>query len=252
MLGKMPGESLEVKARNLRLHTAFIWDIPERSFCLWARSSGRFMNGMKMMIWTGYPSVPGTSPDAGLREGTEWILHQSSGMYQEDYYPDGFQWINCTYHEESLAMFIRRTKKPEETLLFVCNFDNMTHEGFRVGVPFYGKYKEVLSSEDEKFGGEGSANPRVKTAKAIEWDGRDYSIEINIPAMSTMIFTCTPLEEEKPKKTVRKTEKAPGKKAVKTAEKTEAPKTQAQKEAPAKKGASGKTGAKKRTGKEEK
>lgn len=138
-------------------------------------------------------------------------------MYQEDYYPEGFQWINCTYHEESLAMFVRKTKKPEETLLFICNFDNIEHETFRVGVPFYGKYKEIFSSEEERFGGAGSANTRVKTAKAIEWDGRDYSIEIHIPAMSVSIFSCTPLEEKKTalKKTAGKA--AEGKTIKKTA-----------------------------------
>ena len=253
MLGKMPGESLEVKARNLRAAYGFYMGHPGKKLLFMGQEFGQVheWNENDDLDWD-ILQFPVHRQMQDYVKALNGFYTSHPAMYQEDYYPDGFQWINCTYHEESLAMFIRRTKKPEETLLFVCNFDNMTHEGFRVGVPFYGKYKEVLSSEDEKFGGEGSANPRVKTAKAIEWDGRDYSIEINIPAMSTMIFTCTPLEEEKPKKTVRKTEKAPGKKAVKTAEKTEAPKTQAQKEAPAKKGASGKTGTKKRTGKEEK
>ena len=253
MLGKMPGESLEVKARNLRAAYGFYMGHPGKKLLFMGQEFGQVheWNENDDLDWD-ILQFPVHRQMQDYVKALNGFYTNHPAMYQEDYYPDGFQWINCTYHEESLAMFIRRTKKPEETLLFVCNFDNMTHEGFRVGVPFYGKYKEVLSSEDEKFGGEGSANPRVKTAKAIEWDGRDYSIEINIPAMSTMIFTCTPLEEEKPKKTVRKTEKAPGKKAVKTAEKTEAPKTQAQKEAPAKKGASGKTGTKKRTGKEEK
>ena len=142
-------------------------------------------------------------------------------MYQEDSYPEGFQWIYCTYHEESLAMFVRQTKKPEETLLFVCNFDNVERPDFRVGVPFYGKYKEIVSSADSKFGGPGAGNPRAKTTKAIEWDGRDYSIEINIPAMSVSIFECTPAPE--PKKAARaerpkaiKAEKVKAAKAVKT------------------------------------
>ena len=143
-------------------------------------------------------------------------------MYAEDYYPEGFQWINCTYHEQSMVMFLRQTKKPEETLLFVCNFDNVEHESFRVGVPFYGKYKEILSSQDVRFGGDGAANPRAKTAKAIEWDGRDYSIDIHIPAMSVSVFSCTPMKEEKPKKAAAKAtaKTAADKAAAKTASKT--------------------------------
>ena len=173
-------------------------------------------------------------------------------MYQEDYYPEGFQWINCTYHEESLAMFVRKTKKPEETLLFICNFDNVEHEGFRVGVPFYGKYKEIFSSEEERFGGAGSKNTRAKTAKALEWDGREYSIDLNIPSMSVSIFSCTPLEEKKPSKkaaekssqgqTVKKSSAAA--KTVKKGEKAKtAAKSEKKKPATAKKTAASKSSA---------
>ena len=60
-------------------------------------------------------------------------------------------------------IFVRRTEKPEETLLFVCNFVPVAHEKFQLGVPFAGKYKEILNSDDVRFGGSGMVNPRVKT-----------------------------------------------------------------------------------------
>ena len=43
-------------------------------------------------------------------------------LYEMDYEPEGFEWINCTYNDENIAIFIRKTKRPEDTLLFVCNF----------------------------------------------------------------------------------------------------------------------------------
>lgn len=54
-------------------------------------------------------------------------------LYEQDFDTEGFEWINCSYHEESMIIFLRRGK--EETLLCVCNFDNMDHEKFRLGVP---------------------------------------------------------------------------------------------------------------------
>ena len=62
-----------------------------------------------------------------------------------------------------MIMFLRRGK--EETLLCVCNFDNMDHEKFRLGVPFAGKYKEIFNSDAKEFGGEGRTNSRVKASK---------------------------------------------------------------------------------------
>ena len=119
-------------------------------------------------------------------------------LYEMDYDPEGFEWINCSYQNESMVMFIRRSKKAGETLLFICNFDNIEHEKFRVGVPFEGKYKEIFNTDAKEFGGSGRVNGRMKSSKKIEWDEKEDSIEVNIPPMSVSIFTCTP--EPKAKK----------------------------------------------------
>ena len=96
-----------------------------------------------------------------------------------------------------MVMFVRKTKKPEETLLFVCNFDNMAHQKFRVGVPFAGKYKEILNSDAKNYGGSGMVNARMKSSKKMEWDEKENSIEINIAPMSVSVFTCTPAPEKR-------------------------------------------------------
>ncbi len=38
-------------------------------------------------------------------------------LYEQDFETEGFEWINCSYHEESMIMFVRRGK--EETFFFV-------------------------------------------------------------------------------------------------------------------------------------
>ncbi len=222
MLGKMPGESLEKKAENLRAAYGFYMGHPGKKLLFMGQEFGQVheWNENDDLDWD-ILQFPLHKQLQDYVKTLNALYRSHPAMYQEDYYPEGFQWINCTYHEESLAMFVRQTKKPEETLLFVCNFDNVERPDFRVGVPFYGKYKEIVSSADSKFGGPGAGNPRAKTTKAIEWDWRDYSIEINIPAMSVSIFECTPAPE--PKKAARaerpkaiKAEKVKAAKAVKT------------------------------------
>ncbi len=223
LLGKMPGETLEDKARNLRTAYGYYMGHPGKKLLFMGQEFGQVHE------WNENASLDWDILQFPLHKQIQDYVRilnafykEHPAMYAEDYYPEGFQWINCTYHEQSLVMFVRQTKKPEETLLFVCNFDNVEHESFRVGVPFYGKYKEILSSQDVQFGGDGAGNPRAKTAKAVEWDGRDYSIDIHIPAMSVSIFSCTPMKEEKPKKAAAKA--APEKAAAKTAAKETAEK----------------------------
>ena len=82
-------------------------------------------------------------------------------LYEADEDPDGFEWINSISANENLVIFLRRTK--EETLLCICNFSPLVYENRKIGVPFAGKYKEIFNSDQERFGGGGHTNPRVKT-----------------------------------------------------------------------------------------
>ena len=133
-------------------------------------------------------------------------------------------------YEENVIAFMRKTEKPEETILAVCNFAAIPYENYNVGVPFAGKYKEIFNSDDKKYGGNGAVNTRVKAAKKAECDEREYSITVKLPALGVAVFTCTPEETEKKpaaehsqiKKSITKTRtvrKAAGKTkaAVKTA-----------------------------------
>ena len=105
-----------------------------------------------------------------------------------------------------MVMFIRKTDKPEETILVVTNFDNVAHPKFRVGVPFMCNAKALISTDDEKYGGFGMVKHTQIKAKRILWDDRDFAIDIDIPSMSTTIYQLTPCAEA--------AEKAPAKKAA--------------------------------------
>ena len=63
-------------------------------------------------------------------------------------------------------------------------------------MPFAGKYKEILNSDDKKYGGEGRVNAAVKASVPKECDGRDHSIRIRQAPLSVSIFSCTPYTEE--------------------------------------------------------
>ncbi len=100
----------------------------------------------------------------------------------------------------------------------MCNFSPVSYDSYQVGVPFKGKYKEILNSDSGKYGGKGVVNVRAKSCADTECDNREYSLKLKLPAYGVAVFICTP-----EKKTVqRKTSKAPkhtkeDKKIVKTA-----------------------------------
>ena len=75
----------------------------------------------------------------------------------------------------------------------------------------------------QKFGGEGVVNARVKAAKAEEWDEREYSIKVKLPALGVSIYSCTPGKAPAKRviasKTAKTTKKVTTSKAAKTTKK---------------------------------
>ena len=112
-------------------------------------------------------------------------------LYEMDYDPDGFTWINNISANENMVVFTRNTKKKEETLLIVCNFSPLTYENHKIGVPYPGKYKEIFNSDASEYGGTGFVNPRVKQSKRKHWDGRVNSIECRLAPLAIQVFACT-------------------------------------------------------------
>ena len=112
-------------------------------------------------------------------------------LWKLDYDPDGFEWINCVEWEKSMVTFLRKSKKQEDTLVVICNFSDVAYEEELVGVPYAGKYKEILNSDAKEYGGTGVVNPRVKIAKKEETDDRPYTIKVKVAPLSVAIYSFT-------------------------------------------------------------
>ena len=217
MAGKMPGDSLEKKFANLRTAYGFMMGHPGKKLLFMGQDFGQVAewNENCSIDWELLEN-PLHSQMKDYVKALNQLYTSHPALYRMDDEPEGFEWVNCTYHEENIVIFLRKTKKREETLLFVCNFAPVAHEKFRLGVPFAGKYKEILNSDSKAFGGSGIVNSRVKMSRKEEWDTRENSITMNLPPMGISVFQCTPAVEETGKQPEKKAApgKRPGKKAA--------------------------------------
>ena len=189
MLSKMPTSDFNEKARNLRTAMGFYMAHPDKKLLFMGQDFGQNDEWQECM------SLEWDLLQYPLHKNMQTFMKDLNNIYKKypalwakDYEADGFEWINCSYHEQSLVMFCRRAAYPEDNLIVVSNFDNVDYKDFRIGVPLPGSYKEIINSNDVKYGGDGLTNPRAIHSNKVSWDGRTNSILINIPRMSTMIF----------------------------------------------------------------
>ncbi|WP_291246218.1 alpha amylase C-terminal domain-containing protein, partial [Fournierella sp.] len=108
-------------------------------------------------------------------------------------------------------------------------FNPIQRVDYQMGVPNPGTYKELLNSDDVKYGGGGVHNPAKRTRKK-PMHGFDQSIQLTLPPLST-VYLAVPEAKAQPKKTADK----------KTAEKKTTGKKPAAQKPAAKKSAAAKT-----------
>ena len=116
------------------------------------------------------------------------LYKSQPALYEKQFSPDGFEWINYSDHQNAVMSFIRKGNKLKEEIVVVCNFTQVIRENYRIGLPRKGKLKEIFNSDDKIYGGSGVANSNKVIIEAVPYDGRDYSAELLLAPLSVSVF----------------------------------------------------------------
>ena len=192
LLGKMPGDTLEKKAANLRAAYAFMMTHPGKKLLFMGQEIGQLDEWYeKASVEWGLIKYDLHADMQKFVKALNKLYLSEKALYEKDFSPDGFEWINCISADKNIIVFLRKTDRTEDTLLVVCNFAPVLHEDYRVGVPYEGKYKEIFNTESKIFGGSGEVNPRLKLSKKEECDQRADSIRIKVAPLGVIVLKYT-------------------------------------------------------------
>lgn len=104
----------------------------------------------------------------------------NEALYGDDDGWDGFEWIAADDADKNSLAFIRKCGKSE--IIAAINFSGADIK-YRIGVE-KGGYKVVFDSDKQIYGGDGTSRKRIYNAEAISSNGKDYSIELDMPKLS--------------------------------------------------------------------
>jgi 1,4-alpha-glucan branching enzyme len=116
------------------------------------------------------------------------MYRSEPALYEVDFQHTGFEWIDFHDADNSMVSFVRRAKRPEDHLVFVCNFTPLPHKAYRLGFPEAGLYREIFNSDAEMFGGSNMGNGGVVNVDARPSHGRPASAELIIPPLGVVVF----------------------------------------------------------------
>jgi 1,4-alpha-glucan branching enzyme len=175
MIAKMPG-GYEDKFSNLRVAYGYMMTHPGKKLLFMGQEIAQFteFNENAEVDWSLFEFDAHVFMQGYVKELNE-LYKTEPALYELDSSPEGFTWINCNSANTSLLSYVRKGKKESDTLLIICNFTPMEHKAYKLATPSGGRWQEIFSSDNNRYGGEGRNNKTVKQAKKAECDGLRYS-----------------------------------------------------------------------------
>ena len=71
-------------------------------------------------------------------------------------------------------------------LACIANLSPVVREGYRVGLPRDGRWREVLNTDAAQFGGSGAGNGGAVHADGETWHGQPHSAHVTLPPLSVL------------------------------------------------------------------
>ncbi|NLI95871.1 MAG: 1,4-alpha-glucan branching protein GlgB [Synergistaceae bacterium] len=196
LYGKMPGDPWK-KFANLRLLLGFQAAHPGKKLLFMGGEFGqeREWNHEGELDWQLLKN-DGNAGAARWVKDLNRMLKETPALYEGDFDPSGFEWVDFRDVEKSVVAFLR--KRPGERpdpVLVVCNFTPVPRHNYRVGVPVPGFWSERLNSDAKEYGGSGQGNMGGVESVPVPFQGFDQSVSITLPPLGILFLV--PSEEPK-------------------------------------------------------
>ncbi|WP_449409369.1 1,4-alpha-glucan branching protein GlgB [Methylobacterium komagatae] len=187
LLGRMPGDRWQ-KFANLRAYFGFMWGHPGKKLLFMGGEFGQERE------WNHDASLDWHLLDDPLHRGVKDVVRDlnrlyvsSPALHSRDAEAAGFQWLVADDSDNSVIAWARKGAGGEIAVV-VSNFTPVPREGYRIGVPAGGFYREAFNSDAAQYGGSNVGNGGGRDAEAQASHAQQHSLSLTLPPLSTVIF----------------------------------------------------------------
>jgi 1,4-alpha-glucan branching enzyme len=200
LVGKMPGDSWR-KFAGVRSLLAYMWAHPGKQLLFMGSEFAQVSewsadNGLDWWVLD-YPVHQGVQR---LSRDLNAIYRRTPALWQLDASPDGFSWIDANDALGNVLSFLRfppaagdqpDAGQPDAAGVIAClaNFSAVPHLAYRVGLPRAGRWREVLNTDADVYGGSGVGNLGGVEAVPEPWHGRPASARVSLPPLGVLWLT---------------------------------------------------------------
>ncbi len=193
LLARMPGDDWQ-RFANLRALLGYQWAFPGRKLLFMGGEFGQSneWDANAELDW----QLLGQGPfHAGLLRfvgDLNRVYTGHSALWEADFLPDGFRWVDCSDQENSVLAFIRQDSVRASVLLVLLNLTPVLRGAYRLGLPAAGFWREILNSDADAYGGSNQGNQGGLHSEPIPSHGLADSAVFRLPPLSITVFRWEP------------------------------------------------------------
>ncbi len=188
LFGRMSGDRWQ-KFANLRAYFAFMWTHPGKKLLF---MGGEFAQEAE---WNHDQALDWYILDYPDHRGVQQLVRDLNHLYRDlpalhvnDADRSGFDWLDWQDADGSIFAFIRYGREGDPPVVVVSNMTPVVREGYRLGVPRDGWWRERLNTNSGIYGGSNVGNSGGVQSERIEAHGRPASVLLRLPPLATMVF----------------------------------------------------------------
>ncbi|MEZ5116154.1 MAG: 1,4-alpha-glucan branching protein GlgB [Candidatus Nanopelagicales bacterium] len=185
LIEKMPGDRWQ-KLANLRAYLAFMWAHPGKQLLF---MGGEFAQSHE---WSEARSLDWWLLEFAEHQGMQACVRDMNGAYaatralwDQDHTPAGFEWIDANDSAGNTFSWLR-WGSDGSVVACLANMSPVVRSGYRVGLPYTGRWTEILNTDAEAYGGSGVGNLGGVDAEPTAWHGRGSSALVTVPPLATV------------------------------------------------------------------
>ncbi|HEX2902799.1 MAG TPA: 1,4-alpha-glucan branching protein GlgB [Jatrophihabitans sp.] len=185
LLQKIPGDRWQQMA-TLRALYAYMWAHPGKQLLF---QGSEFAQGGE---WSESRSLDWWLLDAPDHAGVQRVItdlnqayRDSPALWSQDTDPAGFGWIDANDAAGNVFSFLR-WGRDGSVLACIANFSPVPHENYRLGLPKQGRWRELINTDAQGYGGSGVGNLGAVTADGPSWHGQPTSALVRVPPLGAL------------------------------------------------------------------
>lgn len=180
LIAKMSGEGLS-KFANLRAYYGLMWGYPGKKLLFMGQefAQGREWSEARSLDWDQL-ATPAHKGVQNLVRDLNALYRARPALHAQDCESDGFRW--AIVDDAQNAVFAWTRHAPDaHPIAVICNMTPVTRTGYRVPLPVAGRWREILNTDAEVYGGSGVGNLGWVTVE-------NGFAELTLPPLTTLML----------------------------------------------------------------